>query len=154
MGSVSVFELRLPLLPLACVRDFDRGYVLEVGELRMLMSTDVASMLAFAAIRIRHRAQVADAQDKEMKAGAVFRRQLSATDGRAVLIEIGITDVGGDSIYIAANDSRIRLDDMQSQYLLFALAKLGDDVAAVRGQSSQPQQLNLTRQIVNDYMRR
>jgi hypothetical protein len=128
MGSVQIFELRLANLTFACRRDFASGYLLNVGAFNDVpLSVVGARRLAATAMRIRSRARVAVDRDGDMKPCALYRRKL---DGTGCQFEIGITDTG-DAVYVEIDDAPVRLDEEQAQYLLFALERLHDDVAAI-----------------------
>ena len=72
-----------------------------------------------------------------MKAGATFRRDLRAVDGRVVHVEIGVSDAG-DSVYLEIGTTRMTLTDGKSQLLLAVLDQLAADVATVASATAGP----------------
>jgi hypothetical protein len=137
MGSISIFALEFSGTRFACSRDFTGGYALRAGEHVLPMTPDVAAALAAGGARIRTKANVASHFRREMKAGATYRRDLLAVDGRPVHLELGVSDAG-DSVYLEIGAARMALTDQQAQLLLFVLDALGADVNALHRASETP----------------
>jgi hypothetical protein len=129
MGSVSIFSLEFSGTVFACSRDFTGGYRLQVGDYVVMMMPGEAATLARGGAHIRIRAQIASRFDREMKAGATYRRDVLAVDGRAARLEIGVSD-GGDVVF-GSGGSRMTLTDTQAQLLLAVLDTLAADVSTI-----------------------
>jgi hypothetical protein len=143
MGSIQIFALEFSGTRFACSRDFAGSYRLQAGDFVVTMTPDGASALAEGGASIRTKAKVAAHFRREMKAGATYRRDLLAVDGRVVHIELGVSDAG-DSIFLEVGTGRMTLTDGQAQILLFSLDRLGGDVNALyRASSGGPQELTI-----------
>jgi hypothetical protein len=138
MGTISIFSLDFSGTRFACRRNFTGGYTLQAGDNILPMEPNVAEALAGGGARIRLRAQVAAHYGREMKAGATFRRDMLAVDGRVAHIEIGVSDVG-DSVFLEIGTARMTLADQQAQLLLAVLDQLGRDVSALYRATAGPE---------------
>jgi hypothetical protein len=129
MGSVSIFNLSFSGTRFACSRTFEGGYTLCVGDFVVTMTPDEAAALARGGTRIRIKAQIASRLACEMKAGATYRRDVLAVDGRTAHIALGVSDRG--DVFFGSGDARMTLTDTQAQLLLAVLDTLGGDVSAL-----------------------
>jgi len=136
MGSIGIFALEIAGTRFACARDFGGGYRLQAASFVFTMTPDAAGVLAAAGGRIQMRAKVAAKLGREMKAGAVFARNMLAVDGRSARLEIGIADSG--DVYLEIDAVRLTLDGQQAQILLAVLGQLDRDVTAVHRASEPP----------------
>jgi hypothetical protein len=144
MATIGIFTLKLGRMLLVCERDTAANtYFLTSQGFRTAMSLDSASALGGAAARIRWRAR--KAVDDRMKPGPIFGIQLPETK-----LVIGVAD-GGYDLYAEIGGEHIRLDERETEALLFALDRLHGDVDAIWQASAPPQQLNLTPGIVDWY---
>jgi hypothetical protein len=144
MGSIQIFALEFSGTRFACSRDFAGSYRLQAGDYTVTMAPDGAGALAEGGASIRTKAKVAAHFGREMKAGATFRRDLLAVDGRTVRIELGVSD-SGDGLYIEIGTARITLIDQQAQLLLAVLDQLGADVSALYRATAGPEDTNVAR---------
>jgi hypothetical protein len=142
MGSISIFDLQFSGVKFAVSRDLVSGYRLEAGDFVVSMTPDTAAALAEGGARIRTKANVASHFRREMKAGATYRRDLLAVDGRTAHIELGVTD-GGDGLFLEIGTGRMTLTDQQASLLLAVLGQLSADVSALYRASSGPQELSV-----------
>jgi hypothetical protein len=142
MGSIQIFSLDFSGTKFAVSRSFVGGYTLEAGDHVLSLTPAVADALAQGGARIRLKAQIAARSGREMKAGATFRRDLLAVDGRTVRIELGVSDAG-DSVYLEIAAARMTLIDEQAQILLFSLDMLGRDVSAVYRATAVPDDMRM-----------
>jgi hypothetical protein len=142
MGSVGIFALEIAGTRFACARDFGGGYRLQAGDFTFTMMPDAAGVLAAAGGRIQLRAKVAAKFGREMRAGAVFARNLLSTDGRTARVEIGIADSG--DVFLEIDTVRLTLDGQQAQVLLAVLGQLDRDVTTVQRAASEAQGPDLT----------
>jgi hypothetical protein len=143
MGSISIFSLDFSGTKFACSRDFSGGYRLQAGEFVIAMTPQVAHALADGGRNIRLRAQVAVRLGREMRVGAVFRRDLTSVDGRAVHVEIGVADTIDGGVYLEIGATRMASTDQQSQVLLAVLDQLAADVSSISSASEQTAQMNM-----------
>jgi hypothetical protein len=141
MGSIGIFALEIAGTRFACARDFGGAYRLQAAGFTVTMTADAAGVLAAAGGRIQMRAKVAAKFGREMRAGAVFARNMLAVDGRTARVEIGVADSG--DVYLEIDAVRLTLDGQQAQILLAVLGQLDRDVAAVH-RASEPPGLDLT----------
>jgi hypothetical protein len=123
MGTISIFNLDFSGTPFACSRDFTGAYRLQVGDFVVALTPDAADALAQGGARIRLKARIASRFAREMRAGAAYKRDLRAVDGRTVHVEIGVSD-SGDSIFLEIGTTRMTLTDVQAQLLLAVLDQL------------------------------
>jgi hypothetical protein len=142
MGTISIFSLEFSGLRFACSRDFTGAYSLQAGDFTVTMPPDGAGALAEGGGRIRMRAQVASQLRREMKAGATFRRDMLAVDGRTAHVELGVSDAG-DSVYIEIGTARMALTDAQAAVLLAVLDQLGRDVTALYRATDGPDDMRM-----------
>jgi hypothetical protein len=147
MATIGIFTIKLGRMLLTCERDMSANqYFLASQGFRIALPLDGASALGGAAARIRWRAR--KAVDGKMEPGVIFGIQLLDTK-----IMIGVAD-GGYDLYAEIGGEHVRLDERETEALMFALDRLRGDVDAIWQASAQPQQINLTPGIVDWYMRR
>jgi hypothetical protein len=136
MGTISIFNLNFSGTMFACSRTFDGAYRLQAGDFTISLTPDGAGALAQGGARIRLRAQTASHFGREMRAGATFRRDLLAVDGRVAHVEFGIADTG--DVYIEIGNARLTFTDVQAQLLLAVLDQLGRDVSSLYRATAAP----------------
>jgi hypothetical protein len=142
MATIGIFTIKLGRLHLVCERDTSANqYFLASQGFRTSMPLDSASALGGAADRIKWRAR--KAVDGKMKPGPIFGIQLPDTK-----IAIGVAD-DGYNLYAEIAGEHARLDERETDALMFALGRLRDDVDTIHQASAAPQQLNLTPGIVD-----
>jgi hypothetical protein len=149
MGTIQLFKLPLSdrhaSMTLTGGRTLETNhYYVESETFHWLMPIDDASALGFAAKRLQWRLDTA-----AHKSGRVFRREMPASDGGTLRIELGMTDNG--TVYFDGDGVRIECDDEQGRRLLGVLLRLNEDANDVAAASAVPQQLNLTPGIVDWY---